>query len=371
MPPGRNVRVCSRAQRLGLKTFPASPRSRLPENRHPARGNHALVKPVRATAAGIFVPDWYAGKVGPSQAPAQADDPERRHTADERDLSARIDDLLALLGARTYVALTGAGCSTESGIPDYRGPGRSGPPRQPILHDDFLRRPEVRQRYWARATLGWGRFAGAAPNPAHHALADLERERHLVGVITQNVDRLHHRAGSQRVIELHGALEDVRCLSCRACFARADVHERLLGANSEWLACRVEGQAGAAPDGDAQLEPADVAGFHVLPCSICGGVLKPDVVFFGGNVPAATVADAWALLDAAGALLVVGSSLEVYSGYRFVRGAAARGLPVIIVNQGPTRGDALATYRVDGRAGVVLPQLVGRLAGANPGGGRP
>jgi NAD-dependent SIR2 family protein deacetylase len=268
-----------------------------------------------------------------------------------------VTTLATALAERRLVVLTGAGCSTESGIPDYRGPGRTGPPRNPILHDAFLRRPEVRQRYWARATLGWTRFAGAAPNPAHHALAALEAAGALVGLITQNVDRLHHRAGSQRIIELHGALEDVRCLGCYHLYPREEIHRHLVAANPDWLA-----QAGAAaPDGDAQLDDAVVSAFHVLPCGSCGGVLKPDVVFFGGNVPAPTVAEAYALVDAADALLVVGSSLEVYSGFRFVRHAAGRGIPVAILNQGPTRADELAAVRVQARAGAVLPALAARL----------
>ena len=264
---------------------------------------------------------------------------------------------LAHLARRPIVALTGAGCSTESGIPDYRGPGKTGPPRNPILHDDFVKQAGVRQRYWARATLGWSRFAAAQPNPAHHALAALERAGLLAGLITQNVDRLHSEAGSRRVIELHGALADVRCLACQASFDRAEVHARLVEANPGWL----DRAAVVAPDGDAQLPPEEVAAFRVLPCWWCGGVLKPDVVFFGGNVPAATVAAAYALVEAAAALLVVGSSLEVYSGYRFVRHAVGRGLPVAIINQGPTRADALASLRIDARAGVVLPALAQRL----------
>jgi NAD-dependent deacetylase sirtuin 4 len=290
--------------------------------------------------------------------------PASARTDDRQDdvaPAAHLDQLVGLLGGRRTAVLTGAGCSTESGIPDYRGPGRTGPPRKPILHDAFLRRPEVRQRYWARATLGWSRFGGAGPNPAHFALAGLESAGHVIGVITQNVDRLHHRAGSRRVVELHGALEDVRCLGCSATFARDDVHGRLLGANRAWLDDWVQQTAVAAPDGDAQLEPDEVANFQVVACPGCGGVLKPDVVFFGGTVPGPTVADAWALLEAADVLLVVGSSLEVYSGFRFVRGAATRGMPVVIVNQGPTRGDALATCRIDARAGRVLPPLLERL----------
>jgi NAD-dependent deacetylase sirtuin 4 len=275
--------------------------------------------------------------------------------------TAALEPLVDLLSGRRAVVLTGAGCSTESGIPDYRGPGTLGPPRNPILHDQFIRRPEVRQRYWARATLGWSRFAGAEPNPGHHALAELEASGHVVGVITQNVDRLHHRAGSKRVIELHGALEEVLCLTCHARYPRAEVHADLLAANHDWLESRQRNPA-VAPDGDAQLEAADVAAFTVVPCRGCGGVLKPNVVFFGGTVAAPVVTEAWSLLEAAHVLLVVGSSLEVYSGFRFVRGAAARAIPVAIVNQGATRGDALATCRIDARAGWVLPELASRLA---------
>jgi NAD-dependent SIR2 family protein deacetylase len=267
-----------------------------------------------------------------------------------------LDTLIDLLAQRRFVALTGAGCSTESGIPDYRGQGRAGP-RNPIQHDAYLRRAEVRRRYWARATLGWVRFSGARPNAAHHALAALERAGPLTGIITQNVDRLHHAAGSRRVVELHGALADVRCLACGAVEARADVHARLVDENPGFL-----GRAAApTPDGDADLPDEAVAGFRVVPCRACGGVLKPDVVFFGGTVGEGTLAEAWALLGGAGALLVVGSSLAVYSGFRFARRAHELGLPVALVNDGPTRADELAEVRVAGRAGEVLPRLAQAL----------
>ena len=210
-------------------------------------------------------------------------------------------DLVELLGHRRFVALTGAGCSTESGIPDYRGQGRTGP-RNPIQHDAYLRRADVRQRYWARATVGWVRFSGARPNAAHLALAGLERAGALTGIITQNVDRLHHAAGSRRVVELHGALAEVRCLGCGTVEARAAVHERLCAENPGWLSRA----ATPTPDGDAELPDDAVAAFRVVPCARCGGVLKPDVVFFGGTVAEATLAEAWALLGAAEALLVSG-----------------------------------------------------------------
>jgi NAD-dependent SIR2 family protein deacetylase len=264
--------------------------------------------------------------------------------------------LVDLLAGRRFVALTGAGCSTESGIPDYRGQGRAGP-RNPIQHDAYIRRAEVRQRYWARATVGWVRFAGARPNAAHHALAALEAAGALAGVITQNVDRLHHAAGSRRVVELHGALADVRCLACGQVEPRAAVHERLVAENPGWLARA----AAPTPDGDADLPDEAVTTFRVVPCERCGGVLKPDVVFFGGTVGEATMAAAWSLLGVAGALLVVGSSLAVYSGFRFARRAHELGLPVALVNEGPTRADELAEVRLAARAGDVLPRLAAAL----------
>ncbi len=267
-----------------------------------------------------------------------------------------LGDLVDLLGGRRFVALTGAGCSTESGIPDYRGQGRTGP-RNPIQHDAYLRRDEVRQRYWARATIGWVRFSGARPNAAHQALAALEHAGASTGIITQNVDRLHHAAGSRRVVELHGALADVRCLSCARVEPRAAIHERLCAENPGWLARA----AAPTPDGDADLPDEAVAEFRVVACVACGGVLKPDVVFFGGTVGEATMTEAWALLDASAALLVVGSSLAVYSGFRFVRRAHELGLPVALLNDGPTRADDLVDVRVAARAGDVLPRLAEAL----------
>jgi len=268
-------------------------------------------------------------------------------------------ELVDLLRGRRVVALTGAGCSTESGIPDYRGQGKS-PSRTPIQHDAFLRRTDVRRRYWARATVGWARFRGAVPNAAHDALAAMEARGALAGVITQNVDRLHAAAGSRRVVELHGALEDVRCLVCGTVEAREGVHERLLAENPGWLE-RASGSV--RPDGDADLPEEQVEGLRVVDCLVCGGALKPDVVFFGGNVGEATLAAAWKLFDEGEALLVVGSSLAVWSGYRFVRRATERGVPVAIVNLGPTRADVEAALRVQARAGEVLPALARALAG--------
>jgi len=271
-----------------------------------------------------------------------------------------LGNLVTLLQGRRFVALTGAGCSTESGIPDYRGEGRAGP-RNPIQHDAFLRRADVRQRYWARATVGWVRFSGARPNPAHRALATLEASGCLAGIITQNVDRLHHAAGSRRVVELHGALAEVRCLSCGSVEPRAEVHQRLLAENPGWL----ERIAVPSPDGDADLPDGAVAAFRVVPCARCGGTLTPNVVFFGGTVGESTLGAAWALFGEGEALLVVGSSLAVYSGFRFARRAHELGLPVALVNDGPTRADELAEVRIAARAGDVLPTLAEALG---PGG---
>jgi NAD-dependent SIR2 family protein deacetylase len=264
--------------------------------------------------------------------------------------------LVAVLAGRRVVALTGAGCSTESGIPDYRGGGRTGP-RNPIQHDAFMRRPDVRRRYWARATLGWARFSGAAPNDAHRALAALEQAGHVAGVITQNVDRLHQRAGSRRVVELHGALADVACLRCGRIEARAELQARLLDANPGWLESAIDIQ----PDGDAELEADRVREFTVVACRVCGGELKPDVVFFGGSVSERTLAAAWDLFAEAEALLVVGSSLAVYSGFRFVRRAQDQGLPVAIVNVGPTRADEIAAVKVSAPVGTILPRVAETL----------
>jgi NAD-dependent deacetylase sirtuin 4 len=266
--------------------------------------------------------------------------------------------LAALLGEGGCVVLTGAGCSTESGIPDYRGAGRPARPNSPIQHGAFLRDPLVRRRYWARATLGWDRFSKARPNRAHRALAALERSGAVTGLITQNVDRLHQAAGSTRVVELHGALADVMCLDCGAREGRAALQPRLLAANPGWL----DGTAASNPDGDADLPAERVANFRVVGCSACGGTLKPGVVFFGGSVAPPVLASAWELFGEATTLLVVGSSLAVFSGFRFARRAAELGLRMAIVNLGPTRADQLAPCaRVYAPAGEALFRVAERL----------
>jgi NAD-dependent SIR2 family protein deacetylase len=268
-----------------------------------------------------------------------------------------IDALVTLLRRKRVAVLTGAGISTESGIPDYRGPVTKLRARNPIQHHAFVTDAEARRRYWARATVGWARFRGAEPNDGHRALAAMERAGVLTGLVTQNVDRLHQRAGQATVIELHGALADVRCLACGAHEDRETLQHRLLVLNPQW----VERTAELAPDGDAELPLELVRAFRVADCLHCGGALKPDVVFFGGNVARPVVDAAYAVVEQSEALLVVGTSLTVFSGYRFVRRAAEKGIAVAIVNIGESRGDPHAALRVDAHAGQVLPALARAL----------
>ncbi len=272
----------------------------------------------------------------------------------------RVDDLepLATLFARKRITvLTGAGCSTESGIPDYRGPGTTARAKNPIQWRDYAEKTETRNRYWARAMVGWDRFSGAVPNDAHRALARLERAGIVTGLITQNVDRLHQAAGSELVVELHGALAETRCTACGGREPRSEVQIRLREANPGFAGRDAE----LLPDGDTLLADG-LADFRSPACLACGGVIRPDVVFFGENVARPIVDRAFALLEASDALLVVGTSLTVFSGFRFVRRAAERAIPIGIINLGPCRGEELATLRVDARAGVALPALATRLA---------
>ncbi len=278
-----------------------------------------------------------------------------------------LSGLLDTLRGRPAVVLSGAGCSTESGIPDYRGPEGRFRTRAPIRYREFVEDSGARRRYWARSAVGWPRFSAARPNAAHDAIARLEDLGAVRGVITQNVDGLHQAAGSGRVLELHGSLARVRCLDCTGVVDRARFQERLLDANPDW-AERVggepapDGDADLAPDGDAEVPDEAVRGFRVPGCLICGGVLKPDVVFFGESVPPERVGRAWELFGEAGALLVVGSSLAVYSGRRFIYRAREEGVPIAVVNLGPTRADELAAAKVEGKVGEVLPRLAGALA---------
>lgn len=270
------------------------------------------------------------------------------------DVAEAVHALRSTLGqSGRWVVLSGAGISTESGIPDYRGPETARRARNPMRVQTFIADPRARARYWARATVGWDRIDAARPNAAHHAVASLEASGQLVGTITQNVDRLHHRAGASKVVELHGSLHEVRCLACGRLEPRASLQARLERVNEGWSVGPVE----AAPDGDAELDPRDEARFRVVGCRHCGGDLKPDVVFFGESVPRERVENAYAYVEQADALLVVGTSLTVFSGFRFVKRAHASGMPIAIVNVGPTRGDALASLKIEGRAGAVLPAL--------------
>lgn len=269
------------------------------------------------------------------------------------------EDLVDVLHDRSIVVLSGAGVSTESGIPDYRGPDTRHKERNPIRYRAFVRDAASRQHYWGRSAIGWPSFRTAQPNDGHRALAAMEAAGLVKGIITQNVDRLHQKAGSERVIELHGALAEVECLDCGTLSSRDRLQQRLLEANPAWGGSEAE----QAPDGDAELSVAATQAFRVPGCTACHGTLKPHVVFFGENVPRPRVDAAFRMLDAADALLVVGSSLTVYSGFRFVRRAAANGQPVGIVNLGETRGDALATVCVEGKTGTVLPALTAALRG--------
>ncbi|MDN3027915.1 NAD-dependent protein deacetylase [Streptomyces sp. S.PB5] len=262
-----------------------------------------------------------------------------------------------VLKAGGVLVLSGAGISTESGIPDYRGEGGSLGRHTPMTYQDFTADARARRRYWARSHLGWRTFGRARPNAGHRAVAAFERSGLLSGVITQNVDGLHQAAGSKDVVELHGSLARVVCLSCGAVSSRRDLALRLEEANEGFEPVA----AGINPDGDADLTDAQVGDFRVMPCAICGGILKPDVVFFGETVPAARVEHCRRLVREASSLLVLGSSLTVMSGLRFVRQASQAGTPVLIVNRDPTRGDRHALTRVALPLGPTLSGVAGRL----------
>ena len=261
------------------------------------------------------------------------------------------------------LVLTGAGCSVASGIPEYRDHDGAWKSRPPVRYAEFVASAAVRRRYWARSVFGWERVAGAQPGSVHRALARLEQAGHARAVVTQNVDALHQRAGSRRVIDLHGRLDEVECLGCGARIHRADVQALLLAWNGLFLAALgdVPGASAAArPDGDVQLE-ADFSDFRVPDCPSCGGVLKPAVVFFGENVPRARVDATLCALGAADALLVVGSSLMVFSGFRFCLAAREMGKPVAAVNLGRTRADDLLSLKVASDCGPALEDVVDAL----------
>jgi NAD-dependent SIR2 family protein deacetylase len=258
-----------------------------------------------------------------------------------------------LLHSRRTLVLSGAGISTDSGIPDYRGPSSKRRKGGPIQYREFMASPETRARYWARSTIGWPSMRRAEPNDSHRAVARLEQAGYITGVITQNVDGLHQAAGSSRVLELHGALAEVQCLSCGTIVQRDRLQDRLLQMNPGWESHVAE----IAPDGDAELPEELARSFRVPVCPRCAGILKPNVVFFGENVPKTRVQQAWSMLAEAEALLVLGSSLTVFSGFRFVDRAAKEAKPVAIINRGRTRGDSLATVRIDAGLDAVVSKL--------------
>lgn len=271
-------------------------------------------------------------------------------------------ELAALIReAGTVTVLTGAGVSTGSGIPGYRDREGNWQHPPPVQFADFVSRDSVRRRYWARSFAGWSRIAGAAPNPAHRSLSALEEAGVVETLVTQNVDGLHQRAGSRRIVDLHGRLDQVVCLDCGASLERLAWQDRLLDANPDFDAqvMRIN------PDGDAELADDEVGRFAVPDCSTCGGIVKPDVVFFGESVPRERVAAAMSSVERSGALLVVGSSLMVFSGLRFVRQAVELGKPVAIVNQGRTRADENAAIRIDADCGELLEELERAMCGAD------
>ncbi|MDF1479906.1 NAD-dependent protein deacetylase [Leifsonia sp. H3M29-4] len=268
--------------------------------------------------------------------------------------SPALDSAVAALEGRTVAVLTGAGVSTDSGIPDYRGEGA--PARSPMTFQQFLTDEHYRKRYWAGSHLGWKSFGSAEPNAGHVALANLEAAGIVDGIITQNVDGLHLRAGSQRVVDLHGTMDRVRCLTCGQFFARANIAERL-AAENPWL--ELPDEVVLNPDGDVQIAAIDE--FVIPACTVCGGMLKPDVVFFGEFIPKEKFDEASALMRRADALLIAGSSLVVNSGIRLLEQAYRRRLPIVIVNRGATKGDAKATVKIDAGASETLATLLVRL----------
>ncbi len=278
--------------------------------------------------------------------------------ADDSDADVSADALMTglarLVDAGGVVVLSGAGISTESGIPDYRGPTGAAQRRYtPMTFQAFREDPVARRRYWARSHLGWRHLATARPNAGHVVIARLEQRGLVTATITQNVDGLHQAAGSRAVIDLHGRLDRVVCLGCAASMSRRGLDDELTAANLGWRASTTE----VNPDGDAEVPEEAFDSFTVIDCSQCGGVLKPDVVYFGENVPAARVEACYALVGVASLLLVLGSSLTVFSGRRFVVRAAQDGIPVAIVNDGPTRGDEHAALRLGTPLGTTLERV--------------
>lgn len=250
--------------------------------------------------------------------------------------------------------LTGAGVSTDSGIPDYRDADGQWKRPPPVTYQAFMHEAATRQRYWARSLIGWRSFGRAHPNASHRALARLEQRGHVEMLLTQNVDRLHQLAGSERVIDLHGRLDQIRCMACEKRLSRTEFQQLLESLNPDWVSL----DAVEAPDGDAELAGVDFSRFNVPPCPHCGGILKPDVVFFGESVPRERIEAAVEALHRADAMLVVGSSMMVYSGFRFARMAAQVGMPIAAINLGRTRADELLTLKVEQDCGEALATLV-------------
>jgi len=271
------------------------------------------------------------------------------------DTTEQLEAAVELLRGRSIAVLTGAGVSTDSGIPDYRGEGA--PVRTPMTFQQFLADLDYRKRYWAGSQLGWARFDGARPNEGHRALVDLEASGAVNGIITQNVDGLHLRAGSQRVVDLHGTMDRVRCLQCGQLYARTDISTAIATANP-WLTEPDATELG--PDGDVEI--TSVERFVLPECTVCGGMLKPDIVFFGEFIPREKFQEASALVQSAEALIIAGSSLVVNSGIRLLDQASRKKLPVVIINRGITKGDPRASVKIDAGTSETLIALRRHLA---------
>jgi NAD-dependent SIR2 family protein deacetylase len=285
-----------------------------------------------------------------------AAEPEASEPGDvlSHTILSQLAEVIEIIRGKKLAVLTGAGISTDSGIPDYRGEGA--PVRTPMTFKQFLSDLDYRKRYWAGSQLGWTRFSDADPNGGHSALAELELAGIVNGIVTQNVDGLHLRAGSQRVVDLHGTMDRVRCLQCGQLYARTDIAARIADRNP-WLAESLAHELG--PDGDVEI--LDVSRFDLPTCSVCDGTLKPDIVFFGEFIPREKFVEASALVQGAGALLVAGSSLVVNSGIRLLDHATRRKLPVIIINRGTTKGDVRAAVKIDAGTTETLAYLAEQL----------
>ena len=330
---------------------------------HTVSARHSNPTPERGrteTSSSLVIPstDAQPRPVAPGIGRVPRWEPIPSHEYGKRSGEAVLEGALETVLHGSTAVLTGAGMSTVSGLPDYRG--RDAVPRTPMTYQEFVSSPASRQRYWARSSVGWPLFTEAEPNRAHRSLVDLEHLARFTGIITQNVDALHQRAGSTNVLDLHGRLDRVICLSCRRVTPRDELQITLVELNP-WLAERLDDlarDARQAPDGDAEVDRVD--DFRYPGCQHCGGIVKPDVVFFGESAHPDVVAKAFDLVNAADALLVLGSSLSVQSGFRFVRHAVKHHIPVVVVGDGPTRADDLDILRVHGRLEDVLPAWVTR-----------